>query len=166
MQQGSCTRGERHSGKFWFPLWPKAKCRNLGWAFQGFSRPLVGPYYSILKASAFDSNRIDLANNFGIAALSLSLLFCNRWREYISWSIWGSTENMNVDFLDIQHCLAYVQHAWLSIRRTGTPVMKISYALISSKVRIEDRTTATCSKESFAAYDNNYKVYIYTHLRQ
>jgi len=47
---------------------------------------------------------------------------------------------------------------------TGTPVMKVSDALISSKVHVEDRTTATCSEGSFAACNKNYTVYIYIYL--
>lgn len=43
--------------------------------------------------------------------------------------------------------------------------MKISDALIGSKVHIEDRTTETCSVESFAACNKKYKVCIYTYLR-
>lgn len=44
--------------------------------------------------------------------------------------------------------------------------MKISDALISSKLHIEDRTTAICFEESFAVSNKRYKVNIYTCLRQ
>lgn len=148
-----------------FPLVAKGKTQKFWLRFSKLLRRLSWSLQTnnILKVSAFDSGKIDLADNFSITALSLSLLFCNRWREYISWSIWGSTENMNVDILDIQHCLAYVRHVWLSIRRTRKPVMEISDALVGSKVHIEDRTIAACSEESFAACDKKYKV-IFPHI--
>lgn len=91
------------------------------------------------------------------------MIFCNRWREYISWSIWGSTENTNVDFFEFRLYFAHVQHVWLSTGRNGTPVIKTSDVLISYKVLVEDKTTAPGSEDSLMLVMRSIKC-TFTHI--